>query len=150
VIVRPADLAKDALAIMAGARDFIARMDAPEFAPETDAELAEALDFITGLPGFEALLADDAGNIVGGIGLLFSPSLWRRRSLAMTELFIWSAPAAPVSTFLRLLRAADARRIEKGALLREFVALTSSPPGIARVYANMGLRKVQESWMGAV
>lgn len=149
MIVRPADLEKDALAIMDGARDFVARMDYTAFLPETDEDFVASVGFLVTLPGFEILLAEHEGSVVGGIGLLFAPHIWNRKALTMAEQFIWCASDAPKTTFLRLMNAAEARRVEKGARLVEFVNLTSSPEGVGRVYRAMGLRKVQEGWMGA-
>lgn len=149
MIVRAADYDRDAAAILAGARDFIGRMTARDFAPQDDDELARALDFMSTMERFEIFVAEHEGCVVGGIGLLFAPLLWRRNVTAMTEMFIWTAPDAPGTTFLGLLRAAEKRRAALGVGLREYGALESSPPGIERVYARMGLVKTQTSWMGA-
>lgn len=146
--LRLADFEKDALAIMDGARDFVARMDYTAFLPETDEGLAEAVAFITSLPGFECWLAEHEGRVVGGIGLLFSPPLWNRRITGMTEMFIWAAEDAPKATLLRIMGQAQRRKEEVGAVYREFVNLTSSPDGMTRIYERMGLRKVQETWIG--
>ena len=147
LIMRAADLETDALSIMDGAKNFISRMDYTEFLPETEEGLAESVGFILALPGFECWLAEQE-EIVGGIGILFSPPLWNRRIMGMTELFIWAAPHAPKTTFLKLLNKAEERKREMGATYREYVKLTSSPDGLERIYERMGLRKVQESWVG--
>lgn len=133
---------------MEGARDFVSRMDFTAFLPDADEDFVASVGFLISLPGFEILLAEHEGAVVGGIGLLFAPHIWNRKALTMAEQFIWCAPGAPPTTFLRLMRAAEARRVERGARVAEFVNLTSSPRGIAGVYTAMGLRKVQEGWMG--
>lgn len=148
MIVRRADPDADALAIFDGARDFVARMDCRDIVPIDDAALLDALSQIVASANVEIWLAEQDGKVVGGIGLLFSPFLWNRNVETMSELFIWAAKDAPVSAFLRLNRMAQRRKAERGAGLTEFHRLTSSPDGIARVYAGMGLRKVQETWMG--
>lgn len=148
MIVRAANHRTDARAILDGARDFISRLDYTAHLPEDPMDLAKALDILSSLPGYECWIVEDEGRVVGVIGLLFTPSLWNPKALAMTELFIWAAKDAPATVFLRLLRTASRRADERGATIREYVRLTSSPPGIERVYAAMGLRKVQESWVG--
>jgi len=145
--MRLADPVTDALVIYDGARDFISRMDHPECIATGDA-LIEALSFIITLPGFECWLDERDGKTVGGIGLLFSPPLWNRRIMGMTEIFIWASQDAPKMTFLRLLKTAARRKTEMGVTHTELVKLTSSPPGLDKIYSAMGLKKVQETWIG--
>lgn len=148
MIVRLAELEKDGPAILAGAKDFISRMDFTEGLPETDVDLAEAIAHLIGV-GLEIAVAVRDGEIVGGIGILYAPFPWNRQKTIASELFIWTDRDAPPTTLLSLLRFVERRIKERSVSLKEFVSLTSSPPGIAGVYARMGLRKTQESWMGA-
>ncbi len=145
--MRLADPVTDALVIYDGARDFISRMDHPEIVASGDA-LIETLAFIVTLPGFECWLDEDDGRVVGGIGLFVAPPFWNRRIVGITEVFIWAAQDAPKMTFLRLMRQVRKRKSETGATYVEMMSLTSSPPGVARVYAGMGLFKIQETWIG--
>lgn len=146
-MIRRADIEADAAAIMDGARDFVSRIDYPECVAEGD-DLVEAVAKVVSLPGFECWVDERDGKIVGGIGLLFSPPVWKPRELGMSELFIWAAKDAPTTTFLRLMRCAEKRRREMGAAQRQFEQLPSSPPGIERIYRAMGLRRVQTTWIG--
>ena len=144
-MIRLADISKDFSIIYNGARDFISRMDHPECIGADD-ELAEAVGNIVSLPGFECWL-DEEDVVNGGIGLLFCPPIWLPRRLAMTELFIWARTDAPKITFLRLMRQAMKRKEELGVSYTEFMSLSSSPPGIAKVYEALGCQKMQETWI---
>ena len=146
--IRPADLSKDALAIFDGAKDFISRMDYRDFLPETDEELMLAVGRVLNTPGVETLLAERGGRVVGGLGLIVSPHLWNPEILAMEELFFWTAPTAPKSAALRLLRAALSLAAERGVSVISFKALTTSPKGVGRAYERLGLRPVETSYMG--
>ncbi len=148
MITRLADMEGDGLAVFDGAKDFVSRLDCPECVASDDEGLIEAISYIFALPGFECWLVEDGGGVVGGIGLLFSPPLWNRRVMGMSELFIWAAPDALNTVFLRLMKQARRRKREMNATYQELFILTSSPPGIEKVYARMGLRKTQETWVG--
>lgn len=146
--IRPADLEADALAIVDGARDFISRMDYREFLP-ADADLAAAVGRILAMDQVETLVAEHEGRIVGGIGVLYAPHIWNPGLMAGEELFWWTARAAPAATALRLLRAARASARKRGAAMVTFKSLTSSPPGVDRVYRRMGLRPAETAYVGA-
>lgn len=146
ITIRPADLEADALAIMDGARDFISRMEYRDFLP-AQADLAAAIGRILTLDQVETLVAEHDGGIVGGIGMLYAPHIWNPGLLVGDELFWWTAPDAPRTTALRLLRAARESARERGALLT-FKKLTSSPDGVDRVYRRMGLRPAETVYMG--
>ena len=145
VTVRLADVERDALAILDGAKDFIARMDFTEGLPEDDAGLIEAVKALIAA-GMEIAVTEHEGRIVGGIGMLPVPSAWNPKIAVDSERFWWTAPGAPPTTALALLRWAMGR----GPKLKAFVKLTSSPDGVTDVYRRLGLRKIEETWIGIV
>lgn len=148
--IRIADLEADALQIFDGAKDFISRMDFTPFIPDNDADLARCIGDVLAIEGMEIVVAEDNEQIKGGIGMLYAPFVWNRKIIVADEMFIWTAPDAPQSTLLRMLRFVEVRMKEHNASLREFVSLSSSPEGVDRVYARMGLKKVQTMWAGTV
>lgn len=122
-------------------------MDYREFLPDNDSDLSYAIGFVLNLPGMEVLLAERDGEVVGGIGLLFAPPLWNPKGLVMDELFWWAAEDAPQVAALRLIRTAM-RMAKKRAAIPSFRSLSSSPPGVDRLYRVMGLRPVETVYMG--
>ena len=150
MIVRLADPLNDAGEILNGAKDFVSRMDFIGPMPQDDAGLIAAMTRLYELPGFEIAVAEHDERIVGGIGMIYAPFVWNPGLVTASEMFWWTAPGAPRTAALALLRWVEKRMVEKGARLKEFVKLTSSPAGVTRVYERMGLRKVQESWMGSI
>lgn len=147
MIVRVPSFPEDRDGVVAGMQDFIVRMDSADRLGLSVEAAAEGLAFFLEIDGFEMWLADN-GTVVGGIGLLFAPFPWDRTKTIMSEQFIWCAQHAPLQTFLLLLRKAEERYDAHGADIKEFVDLTSSPPGIEKIYRRMGLRPVQRTWMG--
>lgn len=147
-IIRQADIVEDMPEIMAGAKDFISRMDYRDFLPETDAELEAALAVLLTVPGVEATVAEENGRIVGGIGMSHLPCIWNPKVIPGEEQFWWTAPDASPTVALRILRTAMARAREYEASFVIFKALTSSPPGVGRVYRALGLRPIETTWMG--
>lgn len=148
MIVRLADPERDALAIMDGARDFVARMEFTDAIPESDEGLIEAVARIVTLDGVEIAVAEHMERIVGGMGMFYTPYIWNPHILSGIELFWWTAIGSPHTTALALLRFVQKRMTERGVRLKEFGVLNSSPEGVTRIYAKMGLRKVQEQWAG--
>lgn len=147
--VRLASLPDDSQAVLAGAKDFISRMDFTEGLPDSDEELLGSIYYLASV-GLEIAVAEEGGEIVGGIGILYAPFPWNRSKIVASEMFIWAKRGAPPLTFRALMRFVSNRMLERKVVLREFVALTSSPSGLGRIYEKMGLRKVQETYMGAV
>ncbi len=143
--VRLADPSTDAAAILAGAWDFIARTDFQDPLPKTDEELIEALAFMFGI-GLEITVAEFRGEIVGGIGMLYTAFPWNPKLMAASEQFIWTAKDAPNTTLLRMWRFVDERKRVRRVTVDEAVCLTTSPAHIGRFYKSRGFRKVQESW----
>lgn len=148
VTVRRADLEDDALAIMDGARDFISRMDYSELLPETDDEIIAQVGHLVSVPGVEILVAEDEGEVVGGIGMLYSPFLWNSRLCSAEQLFVWTADHAPPVALFKLLRAVQRRMTEHGVEVANFKAKVSHPT-FDKVLLRMGLRPVETVYIGA-
>jgi hypothetical protein len=148
MIVRLADMERDALAIMDGARDFVSRMDFTGWMPKTDEEFTAALSRMLAHESMEIAVCENEGRIVGGIGMMYLPCDWNPSLLVAVEKFIWCATDAPPHALLLLLRFVGKRMKHRGVAIPEFVELTSSPPGLEMVYRRMGLRPVQTVWMG--
>lgn len=145
MIVRPADLERDALAIMDGARDFVSRMGDRSFLPETEDGLTEAVAGLVTQPFVEVTVAEHDGRVVGGIGFSLTPHIWNPRRLFAEELFWWAAPDAPAFTAGRLIRHVRARyRGHLGAMH----ALGTSPEGIHRLYRAMGFVPSSTAYLG--
>ena len=70
MIIRPADIEKDSLAIMDGARDFASRIAVRHLFPKDDNAFIKAVSRIISLEGMDVLVAEDKGRVVGGIGIL--------------------------------------------------------------------------------
>lgn len=150
MIIRLADLDSDGSQIFDGAKDFINRMDYAEFLPIDDMALAKCIGDVLAMEAVETIVAEQDGEIVGFIGMLYGPFLWNKELTIADELFIWSAPSAAPTTLLRMLRFIEVRMVHHGVCLKEFTELTSSPRSITKLYAAMGLRQAQTSWIGRV
>lgn len=148
MIIRPAEYERDAAGIMAGVRDFIGRMHTTAFLPASEAELAAAVHRVVTSPGVEVDVAEHHGGIVGGLGMFVGPFLWNPARLVAEELFWWSAPGAPPTAALRLLRSAVDRARVRGAIV-SFKRLTSSPAGVERIYRRLGLTEIETTFAGA-
>ena len=150
MIIRIADMEKDALAIMEGAKDFISRMDYTECLPKTDKKLCEAISRIITMEQVEVIVAEYENNIVGAIGMLYSPMMWNPEITGGEEIFWWTAKDAPITTALRLLKFVQNKAKKTGLKFLTFKKLTSSPENVKKVYARMGLTEIETSFMGAV
>ena len=136
--IRPADLENDALAIMNGARDFASRIALRHLLPEDDADFIKAVGHIVSLDGMEVLLAEHEGRVVGGIGILYVPYMWNSAILIADEVFFWSDKQAPFGAAHKLFVEAM-RRIEEKKAIPMFRTLTTSPPGVERLYRSFNL-----------
>ena len=145
MIIRPADLNADALAIIDGARDF-AKFTGMKLFPTDDDEFVAAIGRIMTLEGFEVLLAEHEGRIVGGIGILYSPYLWNPSFVVGEELFWWAGKNAPFRTGKKLMDEAMKRIDEKGAI-PIFQLLENSPKGAEKIYQHHGLSRVGTIYM---
>lgn len=149
MIIRPANLEFDHQDIIAGAKDFISRMDYTNFLPKTEEKLIFVINRILSLPGVEVTLAENNGAVVGGVGIFYGQHIWNPDILLADELFLWASKDAPKSTALRLLRSVMKDIKTRGAL-PAFKKLTSSPKGLESVYLLMGFRPVETLFMGSI
>ena len=137
MIIRTADLEKDALAILNGARDFTTRMSLRHLLPQDDAAFIDTVSRIVSLDGMEILVAEHEGRIVGGIGVLYIPYVWNSAILIAEELFFWSGKANYGTA--RKLFAESMRRIKERKAMPIFHKPTTSPPVVDRIYQSSGL-----------
>lgn len=148
MIIRPADIEKDALAIIDGARDFASRIALKHMISEDNEMFIKSVSRIVSLDGMEVLLADDDDEIVGGIGILYAPYIWNSAILVADELFWWCKKGAPFRTGKRLIDEAMKKVHEKGAIPM-FRSLTTSPPGVDRIYREFQMFPVEtvHTWL---
>jgi hypothetical protein len=149
VVIRPADLVQDRVAILDGAAAFAEEAGIRPWLPACFEDFRAVVEGVLALDCVEVLLAVDAeGACAGGLGLSFLPYVWNPRLILAEELFWWAWPGAPVWTALRLIRSGRARMIARGAHLQSWAALAGSPEGVRDVYARIGARPVQTTFMG--
>ncbi len=149
VTVRKADIALDHAAIIDGAMAFADESGLRGYMPADDAEFAATVERVLGLDAVEVLLAvDSVGECVGGIGIAVIPYIWNPGLLSAEEMFFWCWPGAPISTSLKLIRAARARMIERGAHIQAWASLPGSPSGVAAIYERFGASPVQTCYLG--
>ena len=135
VIIRPADLNTDALAIVDGARDFARRIRMDLLFPENNDEFISAIGRIMVLEGMEILLAEYEDKIVGGIGILYAPYLWNPARIVGDELFWWTAQDAPFRTGRYLIDEAM-KCIDKKGAIPMFHSLETSPRGVEKTLSS--------------
>jgi len=147
MIIRLADIEKDALALLDLAKDCIPRMNSLDCFPKNDDELLKCGGRIFTMDGMEIVVAETEGEIVGGIGMIYGPFLWNPKVKTAHELFMWTKEKASNTTFLRLLREVEKRiKLHKADMI-EFTSLSSNPESLKNVYRKMGLFETQSSWM---
>jgi hypothetical protein len=149
MIVRPANLESDHQDIIAGAKDFISRMDYTDFLPNEE-KLIFVINRMLSIPGVEVTVAEHDGRIVGGVGMFYGPHIWNPDIISAEEIFLWAAKDAPRSAAFRLFRTVIKRIKERGGALATFKKLTSSPEGLESVYIRIGLRPTETSFMGFI
>ena len=148
--VRLADPDADFPAILDGARDFVSRMDFTGHLPPDEAGLGAAMSRIFSVVDLDLIVVEEAGRIVGGLGMVYAPYLWNPAILSGEELFFWTARQAPAGAALRLIRFMQRRAAEKGVRVMSFAALTSSPATLGRLYERLGMRKTQTTYTGVM
>lgn len=146
--IRPADLERDALAIMAGAKDFAARVAFGDLLPQSEEGFTAAVGRIVTLPGVEILVVEHDEQIVAGIGLLYVPFLWNPDLTVADELFWWASKDAPYRAATALLT--EAMTIIRGqGAVPMFRALSTSPQGVDRLYQRLGLMPIETAYVGS-
>lgn len=113
MIIREADLEKDALAIYDGAYDFASRTVIN--LPSGDDFLNHVCKLIT-IPGFRILVAEENNAIIGGIGYLYAPYVWNNSITVGEKSFIWVKENAPFRTAWNVANAAIKEIIKNGAV----------------------------------
>lgn len=145
LIVRDADLSRDAAVIVQGARAFAVKAPLRALLPEGD-DLIDAIGRVVTLEQVEIVIAEHRGEVVAGLGVAYIPHLWNQDVTVAEELFWWAFPGAP----LRAGRAVfdeTMRRIDACGAVPLFRALVTSPPGVDRLYRRAGLEPVETTYM---
>lgn len=145
VTIRVADMKRDALAVIDGAKDFASRVSFGSLFPKGD-KFVEAVGNIVLMDGVEILVADHDGLVVGGIGIWYAPFMWNPSLLVGTELFWWAQKNAPFRTG-RILFDETMKRIDERGALPMFRSLDTSPRGVAKLYQRNGLFPVETVFM---
>ena len=144
MIIRLADLEKDALAIVEGAKDFATRTPVNKLLQGQS--YVDAVTRIVTLPDFELIVAEHEGKVVGGIGLFYAPFLWNRDILIAEEHFWWTDKEAPFSTGMKLIKRAM-ENIDKRNAIPMFKTLSTSHKGVGKVYRKYGMEPVETLYM---
>ena len=144
MIIRLADLEKDALAIVEGAKDFATRTPVNKLLQGQS--YVDAVTRIVTLPDFELIVAEHEGKVVGGIGLFYAPFLWNRDILIAEEHFWWTDKEAPFSTGMKLIKRAM-ENIDKRNAVPMFKSLSTSHKGVDKVYRKHGMEPVETLYM---
>lgn len=140
--IRSADLEKDALAIMDGARDFRSRVGFQTLFPEDDEGFVEAVGKIVSMEPVTVLVATKDEKVVAGICFFISPFLWNPDRLVAEELFWWASKDAPFKAAYHVMEHAMAYIDLQGAVPL-FKSLTTSPKGVDKIYRRFGLKPME-------
>lgn len=142
--IRPANFDTDALAIVDGAREFSQQTSLASWFRH-GSEFIEDISKIMVLENLEISVAEQDGEIVGGIGIVYIPFIWNHSILVGDELFWWTSKSAPFKTGASLFDFAMKRIKEKGARPM-FRSLDTSPEHIEKFYERRGLRKLESAF----
>tara|TARA_R110000744_G_scaffold55742_1_gene117816 strand:- start:869 stop:1315 length:447 start_codon:yes stop_codon:yes gene_type:complete len=145
MIVRKADLERDAVDIADGARDFANRSPIKDLLTDDD-KFLKALSTVVMMPNFEVLVAEHDDRVIGGIGIFYAPLLWNNDILTAEEHFWWVAEGAPFKTGITLINQAMKNIEERGAIPM-FKLLSTSPKGVDKVYRRFGMKPVETLYM---
>lgn len=148
--IRQIDLKADKDQALLGMKDFISRMEYTEFIPDDEEELWSSFVRLYELGVVSVVVADHEGELVGGIGMVYSPCIWNINVTAAEELFWWAYDHAPITTALRLIRRARQDVKDVGCAFVTFKSLTSSPKAVDSIYRKMGLKPIETNYMGAL
>ena len=144
MIIRPADLEKDALAILDGAKDFATRTPMNHLLQGDS--YTDAVARIVTLPDFELTLAEHNDVVVAGIGIFYSAFIWNPEILVAEEHFWWADKDAPYSAGFKVIKQAIKNIEERGAIPM-FKSLTTSHKGVDKVYRSLGMKPVETLYM---
>lgn len=142
--IRLANLNNDAPEIVKGMRDFAGRVSFQSILPDDD-NFIKTLSKIVTMDGVELWLAENNDQVVGMIGLFYTPYQWNPDLLAAEELFWWVAKDAPYRTAYLLINKVMAE-IEKRQAIPVFRNLTTSPVGVEKIYRKHGLVPIETVW----
>lgn len=141
----------DLPAVIDGARMFAATVNAADILPALDSpEFDAAVTRMVLLRGTSVILAEQNGDVVGGLGVLIAPYLWNPGKLSLEELFWWVRPGASPYAGGLLFRDALRRAKRAGVTIVSFGKLDTSPEGVDRVYRKAGLRPIQSTYVGVI
>ena len=143
--VRTADMARDAAVIVRGAREFAEQAPLRALLPEGDA-LTESIGLVVTLEQVEIVLAEHDGRVVAGLGVAYVPHLWNQSVTVAEELFWWAFAGAPMRAGRAVFDEA-LRRIDARGAVPMFRALSTSPPGVDRLYRRSGMDPVETTYM---
>lgn len=144
MIIRNADLKKDAMDIVDGARDFASRT--PIQSLLDDDKFLKSVSSVVTMPNFEVLVAEHNEQVVGGIGIFYAPLIWNSDILTAEEHFWWVAKDAPFKTGITLINQVMKNIEERGAI-PIFKSLSTSPKGVDKVYRRFGMDPVETVYM---
>lgn len=149
--LRVAGTLLDLPAVLDGARAFAATVQAADVLPPLDsAEFDGAVTRLVTMRGVTVILAEQDGEVVGGLGVLVSPYLWNPSKMSLEELFWWVRPGASPHAAGMLFRDARRRFKAAGGGIISFGKLVTSPDGVDRVYRKAGMRPIQTVYIGVL
>ncbi len=92
-------------------------------------------------------VAEQDGELVGMVGLIFAPFLFNRDCLYATEIVWWVAPAVRgTSVAARLLQVIEQPCRDRGATRIQMVHMPNSPPQAAALYERKGYLRSEISF----
>lgn len=144
--IRPANIEKDALAIVDGAHDFVERAGLHSLFPSDEKEFIAVIGRVISLEGMVILLAEHEGKVVGGISILYAPYLWNPSRIVGDEIFWWTSKDAPLRTGIRLFEEAM-KQIDEKKAIPVFKKLETSPKGVEKLYLRKGLFPAETAFM---
>lgn len=139
MIIREADLEKDALAITEGAHKFAKKMALGDLIAD---DFVVPFSRIATLDGVEIWVAEHNGKVVGGIGIYITPYIWNNDLLVADEVFWWVDEGAPFKAAILLFDEAM-KRIDSVGAIPMFRALHNSSKGVINIYKKHKLLPIE-------
>lgn len=113
-----------------------------QFNPDTVRDLASNL-----AEDHVMLVAEDAGELVGMVGLFAAPFMFNSDVMAAYEVVWWVEPGAQGrGAGKALLQAIEPACVARGCRAVQMVHLASSPPQAAAIYERMGYGHTESSY----